>query len=107
MFLLLSKCCRRFASTSIDLGGQMKRLNDTRQFRKAIGLFDAHSEKQPNTFAVSQALKACIRLNDFNRGIQIHHNLPSSFMNDNFIQANLIQLYSKSFSWTSSFTIRL
>ena len=68
------------SSTFVDLGGQMQRLNNNRQFKQSIALFDAHTEKQPNAFAVNQALKACIQLDDINRGIQIHHNLPSSFV---------------------------
>ena len=96
--LLLSNFSRRFASTFVDLGGRMKGLNDNRQFKKSLALFDAHTEGKPNAFAVNQALKACVELNDINRGIQIYQNLASSFVNNQSIQANLIQLYSRSFS---------
>ena len=91
------------SSTFVDLGGQMQRLNNNRQFKQSIALFDAHTEKQPNAFAVNQALKACIQLDDINRGIQIHHNLPSSFVYNDFIQATLIHLYSRSFTLNFDF----
>ena len=98
MFRLLSNSSRRFASTLFGLGGEMKRLNDSRQFKKSLALFDTHTKQQLNAFAVDQALKACIQLNDIKRGIQIHHTHASSFVNNSFIQANLINLYSRSFS---------
>lgn len=98
MFLFSFTSCRRFASTIVDLGGQLKRLNDNRQFKKSIALFSAHIEKQPNAFAVNQALRACIELGEVNRGIQIYHNLSSSMTDNAFIQANLIHLYCKLFN---------
>lgn len=96
MFLLSLKICRRFASTKfVDLGNQMKRLNDDRQFQKVITLYDSHIDQHQNTLVANQALKACIELGDLNRGIQIHQNLSSFSINNSFIQISLIRLYSK------------
>ena len=103
MFLLSSTFCRRCTSTFVDLGAQMKRLNDDRQFKKSLVLFDTHIEKQSSALAANQALKACIQLTNINRGIEIHQNLSSSLINNTFIQTNLIRLYSKSLNWTLIF----
>jgi hypothetical protein len=89
---------RRFQSTRIDLGSQMKRLNDNGQFGKAMSLYEDEirkENKQSTSLAVNQALKACIELGDIKRGKDIHKSLSSFMANNHFIQNNLIRLYSK------------
>ncbi|CAF2853700.1 unnamed protein product [Rotaria sp. Silwood2] len=97
MIFLIRFCSRRFLSTLIDLGSQMKKLNDNGQFQKAIDLYEDQIEKQnkrSTSLIVNQALKACIELNDIKRGKDIYKNLCPSMANNSFIQANLIRLYS-------------
>jgi flagellin-specific chaperone FliS len=105
MISLIRFISRRFQSTVIDLGFEMNKLNDNRQFQKAITLYEDQIRKQnqQNTsLAVNQALKACIELNDIKRAIDIHKNLSSSLTNNQFIQTNLIRLYSKFLFYSNS-----
>ena len=92
MFLLRFS---RLSSTFVDVGMQMKQLNDTKQFSKAISVFDHHRQKQPTPLTINQALKSCIHLKDFHRGKIIHQELSPSLLNNQYIRANLIRLYSK------------
>jgi hypothetical protein len=101
MINLIRFSSRRFQSTIIDLGSHMKRLNDNGQCHQAITLYEDQIKKQniqATTLAVNQALKACIELNDIERGKNIHKNLSPYMSNNHFIQANLIRLYSKLFN---------
>ena len=86
--------CSRLSSTFVDIGIQMKQFNDTKQFNKAISLFNHHRQKQPTALIINQALKACIHLNDPQRGKLIHQGLSPFLLNNDFIRANLIRLYS-------------
>ena len=98
MFYFIRFSSRRFQSTVINLASQMKRFNDNRQFQKAIHLYEDQirkENKQNDSMAVNQALKACIELNDIERAKDIHKNLTSQMINNHFIQSNLIRLYSK------------
>ena len=91
--------CRRFASTFIDLGVQIKQLNDAKQFQKAIDLFNTnyqHQQSNLSALTVNQALKACIELGDFNHAIDLHQRLSSKLLNNYFIRNSLIRLYSES-----------
>lgn len=88
----------RYLSSSLDLSFKMKNLNDNRQFKKAIDLYESEIKKettQNTSLAVNQALRSCIELADIKRGKDIHKNLSVSMMNNPFIQANLVRLYSK------------
>ncbi|CAF1477069.1 unnamed protein product [Adineta ricciae] len=44
---------------------------------------------------LDQALRACIHLNDFQRGKAIHQELPPNFLNNEYIRTTLIRLYMK------------
>ena len=92
----------RLSSTFVDIAKQMKQLNDTKQFSKAISLFDLYPQQKPNGFIINQALKACIHLNDFHRGKIIHQQLSPSLLNDPFVRTNLIRLYSKTINSNKS-----
>ena len=85
----------RFSSTFVDIGIQMKQMNDAKQFHKAMSLFNRYVQKQPTSLIISQALKACIHLKDFDRGKTIHQQLSPPLLSNPFVRTNLIQLYSK------------
>lgn len=76
----------------------MKSLNDKKEFKNAIQLFDKYKTNFPRRISklvITQALKACAHLQDIKRGSDIHQLIPSSFQNDPFIRTSLIHLYSK------------
>lgn len=90
---------RRLASTSIRLDTRMKQLNDQKKYRQAMALFDAlPQEKQPSTttLAVDQAIRACLELNDLQRGVAISEKLSPTLMKNIFVQSRLIRLHSSS-----------
>jgi hypothetical protein len=80
-----------------DLGIEMKKLNDKKEFQKALDLFDQYKEKTSeilSAIAINQALKSCTNINDFQRGSTIHNQYSSRIGNNSFISASLIHLYS-------------
>ena len=84
--------------SDFDLGSQMKLLNDNKQFKKALELFDKYKKdniKTSTSFIITQALKACAHLKDLQRGSTIHHLISSRIKDDVYISASLIHLYSK------------
>lgn len=88
----------RYLSSLTDLGSQMKRLNDSNQFKKALSLYQNGIEKTnkpASSLVINQALQACVELSDIKHGKDIHKNLSSYLSNNSFIQTNLIRLYSK------------
>ena len=105
MNLFIRFISRRFTSTLVDLGAQMKKLNDNGHYKDSIKLFEDHTkdnERILTTLAVNQALRACIEIKDYGRGENIHKNLSSLLVQNSFIQTNLIRLYSKFPCWTVS-----
>jgi len=91
---------KRSATVASDFyfANQMKQLNDKKQFKKALQLFDEYKNINPETtsdFIISQALKACTQIGDFQRGSSIHRLLSSKLKNNATILASLIHLYSK------------
>ena len=85
--------------SNFDLGKEMKLLNDNKQFKKALELFDKQKKNNIETFSsltITQALKACAQLEDLQRGSTIHHLISSRIKDDSYILASLIHLYSKS-----------
>jgi hypothetical protein len=76
---------------------EMKRLNDERQYRKALSLFDElHRRREmPRDQAIVQALKACTQTKDHARGIYIHKHLSEKSTSNKFIQSALIHFYSE------------
>ncbi|CAF1145535.1 unnamed protein product [Adineta steineri] len=79
------------------LSTQMKLLNDNKQFKKALALFDKHTKNNAEIFSssiITQALKACTHLRDLERGKTIHRHLISSrTKNDLYTTTSLIHLY--------------
>lgn len=95
MFIRLNIC--RLSSTFVDIGAQMKQLNDNGQYRKSLLLFEnliKKNNKTPTSLVINQALKACIELEDFKRGENIHKHLSPYLLKNSFIETNLIRLYS-------------
>jgi hypothetical protein len=81
-----------------DLSNRMKQLNDKKQFKEALALFDQYKKDNAETsseFIINQALKACAQSGDLRRGSYIHHHLPSELKNNVYILTSLIHLYSK------------
>jgi len=72
----------------------MKKLIDSKQYQKALDLFQQQSKLRTD-ISVNMALKACTKLHDYQRGINIEKQLSSHSRNDPFIQTSLIQFYSK------------
>ncbi|CAF5211470.1 unnamed protein product, partial [Rotaria magnacalcarata] len=76
---LLSHCLpfpkvflKRFSNIKsyINLGTEMKLLNDKKQFEKALALFDQHGINNILTlsnFTITQVLKACAHMGDLQR----------------------------------------
>ncbi|CAF1464338.1 unnamed protein product [Rotaria sordida] len=82
--------------SDFDLGIQMKLLNDKKQFKKALELFDTYMEKNNQTlssYIITQALKACAQIGDFQRGSTIHHLIPSRTKDNSYVLTSLIHLY--------------
>jgi hypothetical protein len=81
-----------------NLAYEMKLLNDNKQFKKTIQLFDKQNKNKIETlssFVITQALKACAHLKDLHYGKIIHNSLSSHMKEDSYISASLIHLYSK------------
>lgn len=83
---------------NFDFGKQLKSLNDNKQFKKTLALFDNYTKSNTETLssqAIIQALKACTKLRDVQRGEIIHHQISSHFKGDAYVVASLIHFYSK------------
>ena len=84
------------SSSSIIVNSTMKKLIDSRQYRNALVLFDEQSQMNTD-FDINMALKACTKLQDYERGMKMEQQLSSHSRNNLFIQTSLIHFYSKSF----------
>lgn len=89
----------RSIQSNINLDEQMKKLNDQKQYEKCLDLFDKYQQINKNkpfsSLSVTQALKACTRIGDFQRGLTIASILPSRLKNDPTIITSFIHFYSK------------
>ena len=84
--------------TKVDLGLKLKLLNEKKQYREVLDLFDKYKDRNILKFsslAITQALKACTYLGELQRGSTIHQLLLSRLDSDVYIQVSLIHLYSK------------
>ena len=82
-------------SSNVELGLQMKQLNDKKQFKSALSLFNKHNQREMNDLAINQALKSCLHLRDFQRGLSIYKQLSSPSLKCSHIQSSLVQLFGK------------
>ncbi|UJR24038.1 hypothetical protein I4U23_027003 [Adineta vaga] len=72
----------------------MKKLNDRKEFVKALDLFDKLKHQTILTDRILlQAFKACTQLGYLERGQIIHKNLSDSLLNNSYIQTSLINFY--------------
>ncbi|CAM4965538.1 unnamed protein product [Rotaria socialis] len=95
-FVLLAG--RRLASTqsNVNIGDQMKILNDNKQYKKALELFDEFNEKtidKCSNWIIIQALKACTQICDVQRGLKIHNLISSRLKHDPYVLPSLIHFY--------------
>lgn len=79
--------------SKVDLSVQMKNLNDKKQYEKTLTLFYQNSTSVTDV-SINQALKACTKQRDLQRGKNIHQQLSSSSLENPFIQCSLLHLYS-------------
>ena len=91
---------KRLAATqsNVNIGDQMKILNDNRNYRKALELFDRFKEKnidKCSNWMIIQALKACTEIRDVQRGCQIHNLVASRLKSDPYVLPSLIHFHSK------------
>ncbi|CAM4844162.1 unnamed protein product [Rotaria magnacalcarata] len=89
---------RRLASTqsNVNIGDQMKILNDNKQYKKALELFDEFNEKtidKCSNWIIIQALKACTQICDVQRGLKIHNLISSRLKQDPYVLPSLIHFY--------------
>ncbi|UJR23867.1 hypothetical protein I4U23_026839 [Adineta vaga] len=82
------------SSKQINIDIEMKKLNDRKEFVKALDLFDEHKHQTILTDRIIvQVLKACTQLGYLERGLIIHKNLSDSSLNNSYIQPTLIHFY--------------
>ncbi|UJR24021.1 hypothetical protein I4U23_026986 [Adineta vaga] len=82
------------SSKQINIDIEMKKLNDRKEFVKALDLFDKHKQQTILTDRIIvQAFKACTQLGYLERGQIIHKNLSDSSLNNSYIQTSLINFY--------------
>lgn len=91
---------RSLVVRSIDrLGTQMRSFNDQKQYAKALQSFHEYSSntevKVMSGLAISQAIKACTHLKDFDGGAMIHRSIGSRWSSNHYILASLIHFYSE------------
>ncbi|CAF2852964.1 unnamed protein product [Rotaria sp. Silwood2] len=82
---------------NFNFGYEMKLLNDKKEYKKALELFDEFKDKMNEKFSsmiITQALKASTQINDFQYGLNIHRMISSRLINDDYILASLIHFYS-------------
>ncbi|CAF1078661.1 unnamed protein product [Rotaria magnacalcarata] len=95
-FVLLA--VRRLASiqSNVNIGDQMKILNDNKQYKKVLELFDEFNEKtidKCSNWIIIQALKACTQICDVQRGLKIHNLISSRLKRDSYVLPSLIHFY--------------
>ncbi|CAM4821705.1 unnamed protein product [Rotaria magnacalcarata] len=88
----------RYAASSIlssskEIYLRVKKLLDSKEYQKVLNLFDQQSHLCKD-IEINMALRACINLNDYQRGINIQEKLSQDSLNNSYIQTSLIRLYS-------------
>ncbi|CAF0865251.1 unnamed protein product [Adineta ricciae] len=81
-----------------NLVTQMKLMNNNKQFKKALRLFDEQTSDDKNMKKISslvftQVLKSCAGLPDFQRGITIHRIVSNRLDKDSYLLTSLIHFY--------------
>ncbi|CAF3459998.1 unnamed protein product [Rotaria sp. Silwood1] len=91
---------KRLASTksNVNIGNQMKILNNDKKYQQVLELFDQFNEKnisQCSNWIIIQALKACTEIRDVQGGLKIHNLISSRLKYDPYVLPSLIHFYSK------------
>ncbi len=88
---------KSFSSFNLDI--QMTKFNNENQFNKSLLLFNEYQkkfDKIPSSKSITQALKACQKLGDFQRGQEIIQEYSSKLNhNDYYLLTSMIHLLSK------------
>jgi hypothetical protein len=88
---------KSFSSFNLDI--QMTKFNNENQFNKSLLLFTEYQkkfDKIPSSKSITQALKACQKLGDFQRGQEIIQEYSSKLNhNDYYLLTSMIHLLSK------------
>ncbi|CAF1159522.1 unnamed protein product [Adineta steineri] len=80
------------SSSSKAIYSRMKGLIDSKQYEKALSIFDQESHLCKD-IEINMALKACINLKDYQRGMNIQKKLSQNSLENPYIQTTLIQFY--------------
>ncbi|CAF1223357.1 unnamed protein product [Rotaria sordida] len=80
-------------SSSIKLNLTLQKLFGSKQYKEAFEIVDQNFDICTD-ITINMAIKACAISKDYTRGINIHRKLSSHSINNSYIQASLIQLYS-------------
>lgn len=97
-FVIMAAKRSAFIRSNNHVGDQMKLLNDNKQFEKTLELFDKYKEKNIekwSNWVIIQALKACTKLGDLQRGTSIHHLISSRLKHDPYVLPALIHFYGR------------
>ena len=87
---------RRLGSIGTDPGFQIKQYNDKKQYKKAVDLFETLNEDQKSSpIVINQTLRSYIELSNFQKAKDLHQKLSSYLLNNQYIRAALIRLYSE------------
>ncbi|CAF5075778.1 unnamed protein product, partial [Rotaria sp. Silwood1] len=88
--------CLSTNRSNINLGDQMKILNDTKQFESALELFNKYKDKnldKCSNWIIIQALRACTNLRDIEHGSIIHNLISSRLKYDSYVLPAIIHFY--------------
>ena len=103
ILLLIKVDVRRLVSTITDPGFRIKNYNDQRQYKKALALFESLSKEEKFTpIVINQTLRSYIEVSNFTKAKDLHRQLSSYLLNNQFIRTTLIRLYSQFDSTCSS-----
>ena len=95
-YLYKKTSMRLSASSSITFNSSMKKLIDSKQYRKALDLFECEPQLRTDN-SVNMAIKACTELHDYERGKTIIKQLSADSFSNQFTQISLLQFYIKLF----------
>ncbi|CAF1592481.1 unnamed protein product, partial [Adineta steineri] len=90
--LILLSSSSSSSSSSKAIYSRMKGLIDSKQYEKALSIFDQESHLCKD-IEINMALKACINLKDHQRGMNIQKKLSQNSLENPYIQTTLIQFY--------------
>lgn len=93
--LIFERCGRYFSTLDV----QMKKFNDLKQFDRTLLLYEKSHPSLISNKVLTQTLKASANLSDKNRGLAIAKKIRLSSMNDTYLLASLIHMFSKNFSF--------